>query len=1170
MSPRQLLQKLDALGFVDPRILAKIRAEVENPEKVVKTKAVLSYLVKKEQITQKQATQMLKSSKADEIEVVAPVEVDPHDSADLMAIKDSRPTVAEEIDPSATVMDDGAFAHEVDPDIVVSQVHDPLSMDGTMGSMAPASPVAPDYDYGGPAPGEFGNAGLGQAGFGNDGLNTGMDSGAYEDGSDVAATFTGKKNKKDQWATKWLYIGFGILGAILIGTAVTFIATMGQKPEDMYKAAMDSYNKLTYTDATKKFDEFLEAFPDHKDAPTARARRVHSIIRATYDLKNYPETIQQADKMLAELAKQEDGGKIELLRDDLGVMLPTALESITKKATKIVELEGMKKELVTIKDYKEIIDNPVYITTSGRKAPKTAENLGRIENHIRTIEGQITKENEYGRVQTTIADLREKGHTDSAFAVYQKLIRNYPDLASRKALRDMMLTISAKESELVKSVEVSIPNSSTPRPSIVSSSVVLAARSGQPVEALHGELVHFLADGSVYGIDAGDGTIKWRHFVGYQTDIQPQSINDDLILIADENNFELLALQQLTGKVFWRAEIGEAFLEPTLGDKIIIVTTNTGKVVQFNAANGQVEQSIQLPQPANLSALVSTKDPYIYQAGSYSNMYVLSSQDYSCKEVYYLGHSQGSIASNPVSWSGYILVAVNGSGFCDLHVLKPMNKGRELKLIQILSHVTESHVSSPIQRFGRWMLLTSEAGEMRILELNPTDETNPVSEFAKDRFASEGNLKSYVKSEGSNLWVAGKGIMRYRIKRNQGKFSREVTLEPNDEFVGPCQKIDDYLLHIRRRDKSGMLSASLVNAMDLKPIWRTDFGGEVVGSPMMFGDKLVAVSNQGDLFSIDGDSISNGYSESTVRASEVREDLSFDQTIPVGEDMFACLGLSNPKDMLFAKGTTLQKKLIMLLPPADKAACIPVAIGDKLIIASAGGQVSLVDPKSGRRVGESFLLEAKPGTETPWFEPTVLSKDTFAIASGATDDGVKSVMYLLDSKNPRSLKMTGSLESDASFKSRLVNNGQSIFGVIDSEGVEKLAAFSTAIPIAKEQEVTLNGSVVAGPWLTDAGILVHLDDDVLYCFGADLSAKWQLKLENDKFACAPEIVGAQLMLCTRSGKINLLDPSTGKSVTEFEVGQPIIHKPLRAGDKMYLSGMDGTVHVVDLNRIGNQ
>ena len=62
MSPRQLLEKLENLGIIDPSILERIRQEIENPEKKVKPKAILRYLVQKKQITEEQANRMLKSA----------------------------------------------------------------------------------------------------------------------------------------------------------------------------------------------------------------------------------------------------------------------------------------------------------------------------------------------------------------------------------------------------------------------------------------------------------------------------------------------------------------------------------------------------------------------------------------------------------------------------------------------------------------------------------------------------------------------------------------------------------------------------------------------------------------------------------------------------------------------------------------------------------------------------------------------------------------------------------------------------------------------------------------------------------------------------------------------------------------------------------------------------
>ena len=62
MSPRQLLEKLENLGIIDPSLLNKIRKEIDNPEKSVKPKAILKFLVSKNQITEKQAARLLKAA----------------------------------------------------------------------------------------------------------------------------------------------------------------------------------------------------------------------------------------------------------------------------------------------------------------------------------------------------------------------------------------------------------------------------------------------------------------------------------------------------------------------------------------------------------------------------------------------------------------------------------------------------------------------------------------------------------------------------------------------------------------------------------------------------------------------------------------------------------------------------------------------------------------------------------------------------------------------------------------------------------------------------------------------------------------------------------------------------------------------------------------------------
>lgn len=1158
MTPRQLLEKLEGLGIIDAEVLDKIRKEVENSDKTVKPKAILRYLVKKKQVTEKQAKLLLNpdaepKKTADEIEVVQPIQKE-YDTDDLTGLASQSeeepevkadppeiPEIAVDVDYGVTLIDDGGLVNEVEPEVIVSTVFDPIAI---------GTDVPQEADYGG----------LDEAGF---------ESGGYATQSvkhPVHATFKGKRDKSDQWATKWLYIGFGILGTLLIAVAILYVVNVGKDPEDMFEAAMNSFNKQSYADAYQKFDDYLEQYPKHKDAATARARRIHSIIRQTYGLRNYSEVIQQAETLLPELAEDENG-KLNLLREDLAVMIPSSLAEISKRATKVTDLAKMEKELGVIIGYRQVVENPVYIPSSLRKTPSVNDNYLRIDNNIRMLKGQIDKEKRYNIDLVTIAKLDTEKKTDEAFDIYQKLIRNYGDLASRDDLRELMMKISQTEQELVVPVELEVGTFQQERPTLLQNSVVLAVKTGEPVPGLKDEIVSFLVDGSVYGVDAGDGTIVWRRFVGYETSNQPVSIDEERIAVSDQRNQDLVAINEKTGALIWRTEIGEPFLPPTIGDQLIIVTTVSGKVMQLNSSTGVVVKAVQLPQPANVNSLAATRDPYVYQVGSYQNLYVLSNQDYKCVEVHYLGHYEGSISVPPQAWTGHILVVVNLGGQCNLHVLKPLDNGRGLEQIQVISSIVAGNVSTPLERFGRWMLLTSDKGEMKILEMYPAEEQNPVRVLDSDVFDAKGGQRAFMKTEGSNLWIAGKGIMRYRIKRNLGEFGREILLESTDTFLSPVHKLDDYLLHVRRRYRSGMISVSLVDAMTLKPVWRTDIGGELAGPPLAFGDNVVVVSNQGDLFSIDAATEAKGYTENPVRASAVIEVLKFESLIQLPDDSFACVGSGDRKDLLIANGATGQTKLLMLAKPADQPACRPIAIGQDLIIPAVTGQVARVDSKTGQMVGTPFQPPLQSNAQKPqWFEPTLLANNQFAIAAGATDGGTNSMLYLLSGENRRVVKKVSELKCATSIKSRLINDGSNVFGVMESDNTDKLVSFSVS-PLAIATEVELAGEMVEGPWMTQAGILVMLDNEKLYCFENDLTPKWSMDVPNERFACDPEIVGSQLMLCFRNGKVNLVDPLTGKTGSEFDIGQPIIHKPLRAGQKMYFGGMDGTVHVVDLSKL---
>jgi len=823
----------------------------------------------------------------------------------------------------------------------------------------------------------------------------------------------------------------------------------------------------------------------------------------------------------------------------------------------------MEANLAKANGYEGLVDDVFYVTSSARKVPTNKKYIDRYKNNIRTIEGFIKKENDYGTALVTIKGLGEEGQTEQAFKEFQVLTRQYGDLGARAELRELMVKTSELESKLIKPADVAIAAVTEKAPSIIEKTFVMGSIAGSPDEGLQGEVIPTLVDGSVLGFDAGTGEIVWRQFVGLGASIAPQKMGEEHVLVADVGNNDLLKLDLASGSLVWRVPIGEKFLTPALTPEKLVVTTATGKLLRLDPATGNLIGSAQLPQGANARCFISEQDPLIYQVGLKSNLYVIGTEDMQCKETYYLGHYSGSISVPPFMYNGHLIVLVNGGDYCDMFVLRPKENGMQLgpDPVQVIRRVANGPVTRHLQRYGRWMLVVSDNGQMVILEFNQGDDKTPISKFASESFESKDGQASYIETDGSSLWVCGTGAAFYKVKRNLGKFDLKVLKHGTDSFVAPCLKLDDKLFHVRKRIGSGMVSASLVDANTLEPIWRNDFGGEVAGPVVAIDGKQFAVSSQGDLFDMSS-AAGNQFVRQTAKASTVIENLKFTKTSNLADGAWVSVGGMGSREFATFDAASGGLQLTSYASPADNPACEPIVVGGQLIVANLNGQVAAVDPATGGMKGEAFLPPVTPGKSVRWIRPVQVSEDQIAIATQVGDDSgaAASTVYVLNIEKGRSIGKNGSLESTGNYVGKLATAGGSVFAVNRIDDADALLKLDDAA--TETGRVALAGHVVDGPWAVDAGILVLLDSDQLVLFDEALVQKWVRNVSSDRFACPPQTISGQLALVLQNGKVTFVDAATGNDLNVTDLGQPIVHAPTFADGKVYFSGMDGTVHVM--------
>ncbi len=1149
MSAQRLLSELEKLGKVDAKTIAKIRRQIDDPKKSISVKSIVRFLIDNKYLTNVEGERLLRNtsvtSKPEYGQTTQPIDARNKelDTDDLLGDNISLP---EPVSPMVAAPADAPRVEQRDVSWTIMDRSKLLQVSEQSESLL----------------GEPRSLGRGQS----------FDERPFSNRENpeanpvIAPSMDWKKTQGNPWESKWLFLGFGLLALLAMTSIGLWWFLTRTSADEAFNAANKEFSDGHFAAARDAYQHFHENFPVDKNAPLAKTKAVSALLWSFYNTKNWQQTKKAAVDELPKLLKSENN-QMSAIQDDLSAILPKTAFGLSQQAVEAATTAEKKALIAESDEVMVLINNPLIFPTNRLKLDYVQPHLADRQKNVDQVNYEVEREFQYEQGLVYIAEQTAAGDTNNASQKYHHLIQDYPILKMRQPLLDLVVKISEKESQLVVPVEVSLLTTTEDIPQKSLARALLVAQSGTENPALENKIVTYLINGVVYGLSAADGAVLWWRRVGFQTTIQPQWVGNphqsDLI-VCDESKNQLIRIASPDGRIAWRTEIGERFLKPAVTRGKIFVTTRgdkRSKILRINIDDGKVEAACQLPQLASVGPVAHPDIAILYQMGQHSSLYIISQEELKCVEVFNLGHLPDSIDADPFLISGNLCVLVNFAQHCQAHVLGFKQRGLEVFEAQPPFKMTDGKISQNVYRYGRSVIASSDSGDLRMYELAISMEGEESAATMQPqiagKFSIHDGISNYFLVDRGDLYLANKGLTKFRIQRSQQTFDLRKAGDTADTFIGPVYAFENALVHLRRRFHSSMITAAAVNPETLEEIWRTDFAAPALDQVFAVENKLMALSEQGDLFELTAEAFQSGVVRPQVRGTAVLENLQFDQRLTLGDGTIVLCGQGSDRVLAYGPNQWSSASLNQMQSPANRPGGQPAAFGKYLLVPSLDGQVVRVNPKNGFLIGAPFQPAVNPNQAVHWTRPTVFEdQNTFVIGTEA------GTIYSVEADGEKSLVRKGQIEGDAGFISPLVQIGTKVFGVCRDTNNDRVVSFNVFPELIAATTKTLDqpyfGHLTA---LGEQLFLVSADGN-LVCFKPDLEISWQVPLVG-KIAGQLLDAGGTILIAFDNGDIVRLNKGTGETIKTISLEQPLANPPVEYNGNWYVGDQNGVIHVIE-------
>jgi len=1146
--------------LVSPDVVEELRSKLQQSSQPVDLRSAVRWLVQKEHITSDQGRRLIASQKnapagaANEEVGFAPMEdAAPtparrgaaDDDLELSPMDDAPPApaarpvapAARPVAPAARPVAPAArpAAPEAKPAAGASRwAGTPKSPPPAAAAprARPARPAAPVQDL-------FAEPALIQEG----GWESADDSYA-EDGQQPKTL----RQQRNIWDSPLLLIGGGSLIALIILGGGLYWALHRGSADQAFVAAEQDYQSGSYTQAIAKFDAFLEDFPDNDQASKARVHRGMAQMRQAVDgARNWPNTLETAKKIIGEISSEKD---FKDARPELAALLPTIAQGLADQSREKLDASLVEKAHETEKLVAKYVSKELMPTQKmadvGASLALTERMLGRDAALEQTLKD----------VQQAIAS----GDPQGAYAKRKQLLKMYPDLIGNERLQQAVQSLSDAVREQVKYVAESKPAAGADAETPVEAVVVLANRTKEgEAPALAGQVAYALAGGAAYALQADNGAVLWRRFVGFDADFPPLPVTLDPgsdVLLVDSKRQEVLRVAGKTGELRWRSPIGEPFdAHPVISRGQVWLATRSGRLAILDLETGDSTGYLQIPQGLRVGPAFDSRGQTLYQLGENANLYAIAPQTNECREVLYLGHEPESIRVPPVAVSPYIFIAENNSvSDSVLHILITDDQGLDLRPAQASAPLS-GHVLAPPVVAGRTLVVATDRGAIYSFEINAPDPGPPLTKVAEQPAIDEPPFVRYPLLKDPQLWVAGGGLTKFDIQLARGRLEPKWIQDEADVFVGPPTVHGDVVFHSRRKKNLPEILVSAIRAGDGTRIWEAQLAAPPAGAPMtgQAEGAMTIVDAAGSLFDVPSQNLQGRKVQDKAQAAMLLEHPFPEGAAPavLADGRLAISAGGGQAKALIAEGGAARALRWLALP--DPLGAAPIGFAGGLLAPGKLGQVFVLDPKTGQQLIAPFQPRLESGETFAWSNPVLLGEKELLLA-----DGRKSLYRLGIADKPQpNLIALATAELPGPVSSPLVALAKTAFAV---DGGGQLRAYS--LPDLKAGPVWELGGAQWGPAQVADRVLVLTHGGELACLDDQRQLVWKVAWPHGALTGAPLAAKDGYLLATVSGTVFRVAAASGEELGSLDVGEPLGAGPVAVGDRLCLAAHGGALLMV--------